>query len=119
MTYKTKSLEDLFGIKKLDVTNRSYAGMYINGHIIIGKEHLQCLSDYRKQHTPLEESKTAILHFIELQNCIVCFIDTLPFLPCNKAGTWMVINAILKQKTNVSEIYAYNYPKTITQLYQK
>ena len=60
--YRQENLAEKFGISKLNVGNRSFAGSYIDGVIYLCNEHIRSFSEYKKKHTL--DSLTQLLYFI-------------------------------------------------------
>jgi len=113
----TYSLLEKFGVTKLDISNRSFAGLYVNKKISTANEHIQCIREYWQNEDFDKHNQVAVLHFIQADNALVAFIATMPFLPYRRANKEAVVQAIIEAMPRISSIFLYNYPDTICQLY--
>lgn len=111
-----ESLKEVFGFSKIDAGLRSYAGMYIDGHIFSAVEHVACMREYQTKFGKMEKNETALLHFLEQKDGLVCFVDCLVF-PCfRQASLEHVLAALKEQRPLVAKVYLYQHPDSIRQL---
>ena len=108
-----ESLKEVFGFSKIDAGLRSYAGMYIDGHIFSAVEHVACMREYQTKFGEMKKNKTALLHFLEQEDGLVCFVDTL-VLPCfRRASLDNVLASLKEQCPLITKVYLYKYPDSI------
>ncbi len=108
---KYESLEDRFGIEKLDITNRAFAGTYIEGKIYCATEHIAAM---RQCQEPLS-NRMAFLHLIKNNDKLICFVDAIAIY---KVPIDEVVDVIVAQMKEISEVYLFRYPDKITLLYK-
>jgi len=110
-----ESLEQKFGITKMDIQNRTNAGIYAYGKIYSNKEHViairQCMED-----NPYLTNRLSFLDFINSDGRIICFVNCMALF--QKIPFDEVVNAIIDQCQEVSEVYEYKYPNKIRLLYK-
>ena len=119
MDNNTLSLIEKFGVTKLDVSNRTFAGACVNKKISTACEHIEIFREYFKNKDFDKQSQVAVLHFLKFENKLIAFIDSIPFLPYRRANQESVIESIIEQMPTVSSVYLYKYPDTISHLYQR
>ena len=111
-----ESLKEVFGFSKIDASLRSYAGMYIDGHIYSAGEHVACMREYQTKFGEMKKNETAALHFLEQEDGLVCFVDSLVF-PCfRRASLESVLASLREECPLVATVYLYTYPDTIRRL---
>ena len=57
MEHTQESLKEVFGFSKIDASLRSYAGMYIDGHIYSAGEHVACMREYQTKFGEMKKMK--------------------------------------------------------------
>lgn len=104
-------LEEKFGINRLDVQNRAFAGICGYGRIYCAKEHIaaigQCMAD-----NPSLKNRMSFLHFIYSDGKLIAFVDSLTLFP--QTPIEEVVRVIFADQLHkVDEIYEYKYPNQI------
>lgn len=98
------------------ISDRDYAGVYINGDIIVGKEHFPMMGYILSgDNAEIEKNKISFLHFFKNNDLLVCFIDNLTFF--SQDPIEYVVQAVVKQCPDVGEIYLYGSLDKIQLLY--
>lgn len=108
-------MSDRFNIGQLDISTRSFAGVYVEseGKIYYAKEHSAAIRQCKSANPQLENGMS-FLHFIKSGGKLIAIVDCLALFGLVPIAE--VAKAISEQLKDVVEIYEYRHPNKIRQI---